>query len=357
MPRFPLLPAIAASVLLGLLLAACGRDDAAARGKRDERPATVTTTVVQPRAWNDTLQALGTAQARESVTISAKLNETVSEVAFDSGDHVRAGQLLVVLGSRAQRADIAAAEASLRDAEQQYRRGSELAAQQLIARGQVDTLRANRDAAQARLQAMRAALADRVITAPFAGVLGLRQVSVGALVSPGTAITTLDDLSTIKLDFTVPERLLGALAPGQMIRARSEAWPDAVFEGRIADIDTRIDPGTRALRVRAELPNPDARLRPGMLLQVGIVGPSRQALLLPELAVVQNGDQSYVFRVEQGDKVAQVPVQTGARADGRVEVRSGLKAGDRVVVDGTLKLQPGSRIVEAGAAPAAGGKG
>lgn len=339
------LPVVAC--VLGLLLSACGKDQAAAKKQGSDRPVTVTTTVVRPRAFNDTLQALGTAQARESVTITAKVSDVVTRLAFDSGQRVHAGQLLADMNSRAQQADVAAAEAALRDAEQQLRRGGELARQQLIARGQYDTLRANRDAAAASVQAKRASVADRTIAAPFAGVLGLRQVSLGALVSPGMVITTLDDDSTIKLDFTLPEAALSSLAIGQSITASSDAWAGTNFEGRIANIDSRVDPDTRAVRVRAELPNPDGKLRPGMLLRVQVQLPPRQALLLPELAVQQEAEQGSVFRVV-GDKVAQVPVKLGTRQDGLVEIASGLKAGDRVVVEGTAKLHDGSHVVEAG---------
>ena len=330
------------------LLAACGKPQAGHEKAGADRPVTVTTIVLAPRTFSDSLQALGTAQARESVTVTAKISDVVTRLAFDSGQRVRAGQLLADMNSRAQQADVAAAQAALRDAEQQLRRGGELAQAQLLARGQYDTLRANRDAAAAALQARRAAVADRTITAPFAGVLGLRQVSVGALVAPGTVITTLDDDSTIKLDFTLPEAAFSALASGQAIVAASDAWPGITFDGRIADIDSRVDPQTRAVRVRAELPNPDARLRPGMLLRVQVQLPPRQALVLPELAVQQEAEQGYVFRVGPGDTVEQVPVTLGARQRGQVEVVSGLKAGDRVVVEGTVKLHAGSRIVEAG---------
>jgi membrane fusion protein (multidrug efflux system) len=177
-------------------------------------------------------------------------------------------------------------------------------------------------------------------------------VSVGALVAPGTVITTLDDDSTIKLDFTLPEATLSSLAPGQSITAASDAWPGVNFDGRIADIDSRVDPQTRAVRVRAELPNPDAKLRPGMLLRVQVQLPPRQALVLPELAVQQEAEQGYVFRVGAGDKVEQVPVKLGTRQRGQVEVVSGLNAGDRVVVEGTVKLHAGSRVVESDHAPA-----
>jgi len=344
--RLPLVACVLSSLILSsLMLAACGKGKVVAKSGAD-RPIAVTTTVVQPRAFSDALQALGTSQARESVTITAKVSDVVTRLAFDSGQRVRAGQLLADMSSGAQQADVAAAEAALRDADQQQRRGGELARQQLIARGQYDTLRANRDAAAASVQAKRALVADRTILAPFAGVLGLRQVSLGALVSPGTVITTLDDDSMIKLDFTLPEAALSSLAAGQAITASSDAWPGTTFDGHIANIDSRVDPDTRAVRVRAEIPNDDGKLRPGMLLRVQVQLPSRQALLLPELAVQQEAEQSSVFRVI-GDKATQVPVKLGTRQKGQVEVLSGLKAGDRVVVEGTVKLHDGDRLVEA----------
>ena len=246
-----------------VLLAACAKPQ---QGERKDAPATVTTMRIAAQPWRDSLEALGTAQANESVAITAKASDVVTRLAFDSGERVRAGQLLVDMNSSAQRADVAAAAATLRDAEQQLRRGSELARQQLIAQGQLDTLRANRDAAAAALASRRAAVADRTLVAPFAGVLGLRRVSVGALVSPGTTITTLDDDSRIKLDFTVPESALATLVRGQAIGARSDAWPGVAFEGAVADIDSRVDPDTRAVTVRALLPNPDGRLRAGLRL-------------------------------------------------------------------------------------------
>ena len=338
--------------VLGLLLSACGKDHTVQkRGDRD-RPVAVTTTIVQPRAFSDALQALGTAQARESVTITAKVSDVVTRLAFDSGQRVHAGQLLADMNSRAQQAEVVAAEAALRDAEQQLRRGGELAQQQLLARGQYDTLRANRDAAAASVQAKRASVADRAILAPFAGVLGLRQVSLGALVAPGAVITTLDDDSRIKLDFTLPEAALSSLARGQAITASSDAWPGTAFDGRIANIDSRVDPETRAMRVRAEIPNDDGKLRPGMLLRVRVQLPPRQALLLPELAVQQEAEQGYVFRVGTANKVEQAPVKLGTRTDGQVEIASGLKPGDRIVVEGTIKLHAGDHIVEAGMAKA-----
>jgi membrane fusion protein (multidrug efflux system) len=344
--RFPA-PSVLSVLALMLALAGCARP---APASRDEAPATVTTMRVAPQPWNDVLEALGTAHARESVAITAKASDVITRLSFDSGERVRAGALLADMNSATQRAEAAAARAQLRDAEQQLHRGAELAASRLLASSQLETLRANRDAAAANLQARLAAVADRTITAPFSGVLGLRQVSPGALVTPGTVITTLDDDSLVKLDFTLPEAMLSALAPGQAIRATSDAWPGVAFEGRIADVDSRVDPQTRAVQVRAEIPNTDRRLRAGMLLRVRVQLPERTALAIPELAVQQEGAQSTVFRVVPGGKVEIVPVVLGSRRDGKVEVTSGLKAGDRIVVEGTVKLRAGSRIVEAGGA-------
>ena len=194
-------------------------------------------------------------------------------------------------------------------------------------------------------------LSDRVITAPFAGVLGFRQVSPGTLVTPGTTIASLDDVSVIKLDFSVPESFLSALAPGQGIRATSVAYPDQDFTGEVATIDSRVDPVSRAVTVRADVPNPDRLLRPGMLLTVDVFQPERQALVVPEIAVIQVSRTAHVFRVKDDNTVEQVDVELGQRRRGEVEILDGLVAGDRIVVDGTVKLRDGSAISDVTPAP------
>jgi membrane fusion protein (multidrug efflux system) len=332
-------------------LSGCGgKDKAGGKGRGGAGgPATVTTTVLAPKPWSDTLEALGTAAARESVTITAKVSEKVEQVHFDSGDQVRAGQVLVTLSDRAQSAGVGEAEASYKEAEKTYARVAELAKQQLVAANQLDIQRATRDAARARLEAQKATVGDRVIVAPFAGVLGLRQVSPGSLVTPGTVVTTLDDVSKILLDFSVPEKSLAALSVGATVRATSDAFPGDTFEGRITSVGSRVDPGTRALAARAEFDNPQGRLRPGMLLNVLIEQSTRETLQVPELALDQLGEQSFLYRVD-GDKVEHVPVKIGARRPGWVEILDGVKAGDRVVVEGIVKLKDGQKIVEAGAA-------
>ncbi len=334
-------------------LSACS-DEPAARQKPP--PATVTTTVVAAKPWSDAIEALGTARANESVLVTAKVTETVVRVAFEDGDLVEAGDVLVDLSGRAEVAGLEEAAAAYRESQQQYQRLQQLTAQKLIPASQLDAQRGAMESARARLDATRARLADRVITAPFAGVLGFRQVSPGSLVTPGTTIASLDDISVIKLDFTVPEAYLSAVAKGQGITARSPAWPDRDFTGIVTTVDSRVDPVSRAVTVRAEVPNPDRELRPGMLLTLRVFQPGREALVVPEIAVVQVAQVASVFRVKDDDTVEQVPVILGARRAGEVEVKSGLQAGDRIVVDGTVKLRDGAAIVEAPAPAPADGK-
>lgn len=336
-----------------LLLAACGDEGGGDRRAAAQRPTPVVVGDVQEARWSDRIEALGTARANESVTLSAKVSETVERVNFEDGDLATEGMVLVDLSGRAEVAGLEEAQATYTDALKQYQRQAGLVEQGTIARSTLDTSLATRDAARARMNAIRARLADRVITAPFAGLLGFRQVSPGTLVTPGTPIATLDDISTIKLDFSVPETFLSALAPGQRIEARSAAWPDQVFEGVVRTLDSRVDPVTRALVVRAELPNPDAKLRPGMLLTVRLEQAPRTLLAVPELALVQVGASQSVFRVGDDGRVEQVPVRSGSRRRGEVEIVEGLAAGDRIVVEGVGKLRPGMAVVDVGGTAAA----
>ena len=343
--------ALAAALASAGLVAACG-DDATDAGKA--APATsVVMDHVAPVEWRDSLEALGTASANESVTLTAKVSETVRKVAFDSGDIVRAGDVIVDLSSGAQLAGLEEARASYQEAERQLARGQELAQTKIISESQLDTQRSTRDAAKARMDVVRAQLSDRVITAPFDGILGLRRVSPGSLVTPGTAIATLDDISVIKLDFTVPERYIALLDKGQDIAARSETYPDRTFAGKVASVNSRVDPITRSVTVRAEIPNPERQLRPGMLLSVQLFQAPRQAIVVPEIAVIQVGTEAFVYRVAQDQTAERARVTLGARRRGEVEVVSGLAAGDTIVTEGAVKLREGARVT--GAPAAAGG--
>jgi membrane fusion protein (multidrug efflux system) len=331
-----------AAFLAGACIAGCGGELSDANATP---PATrVIATAVTPVQWRDSIDALGTTRANESVTITAKVSEIVRKVAFESGDVVEAGAVLVDLSSGAQLAGLEEARAAYQEAERQLTRQQELADRQLVAVSQIDTQRAARDAARARMNVVRAALSDRVITAPFAGVLGLRQVSPGSLVTPGTPIATLDDISVIKLDFSVPERFLAVLARGQEVAARSETYPDRAFHGKVTSVDSRIDPVTRSIAVRAEIPNPELLLRPGMLMGVQLFQEPRDTLAIPEIAVLQVGMDSFVYRVTPEETAERVPVELGARRKGEVEIVRGLAAGDRIVTEGAVKLRDGARV-------------
>jgi membrane fusion protein (multidrug efflux system) len=351
-PAMPFLRVCAALAAAAAIASGCGEGGP---GTAAGPPATIVVTAqVAPTEWRDTLEALGTARANESVTLTAKVSETVRRVGFDSGDVVRAGDVIVDLSSGAQLAGLEEARAAYQEAERQLARGQELAQTKIISESQLDTQRSTRDAARARMDVVRAQLSDRVITAPFDGILGLRRVSPGSLVTPGTPIATLDDISVIKLDFTVPERYLAVLSKGQDVAAHSEAYPDRDFAGRVASIDSRVDPVTRSVTVRADVPNPDRLLRPGMLLSVRLFQAPRRAIVVPEIAVVQVGTDAFVYRVTKDGTAERAKVSLGARRRGEVEITAGLAAGDTIVTEGSNKIRDGSRVANA---PAAGESG
>lgn len=349
-----MLARIASPLALGLglaLLAGCaGKPEAAARRQGEAVP--VTAQVVQPTQWNDTLQALGTAKARESISVTAKVSEIVDRVHFESGQQVAAGAPIVTLRGQAQQAALSQAQATFAEADQLYKRQRELATQRLVSSATLDTQKAIRDSAEARVAEMQSEIGDRRVRAPFAGVLGIRQVSPGSLVTPTTVIATLDDVERMHVDFQVPEVELAALSTGDKVSATSVAWPGRTFEGEVSTIDARIDPATRAVTVRADFANADHALRPGMLLDVRLFRPERPALVVPEIAVVQVGRDSYVYRLKNDDTVERADVVIGARRSGVVEIRQGLQAGQRIVVDGTGKLRPGLKVAASNAAAA-----
>lgn len=330
-----------------LAIAACSQKEPVGQARGGAPAVPVTTALVEPVQWVDTIEAVGTTRARESISLTAKITETVRKVNFQDGQHVHAGDVLVELTSGQQVAALAEAQATFKDAESLMVRNNDLVRQGTVSKQVADTARATNDSAQARVAVLRAQLADRVVTAPFSGMLGLRQVSVGALVTPGTVITTLDDIDTVKLDFSLAERFLAAVRPGLALSVTTVAYPGRNFDGAVISVDSRVDPLTRSFLVRAELPNADHALRAGMLMTVMLLQPAREVLAVPEIAVEQVGTGAFVYRVQADNKVSRVKVELGARQEGKVEVLSGLEAGARIVVDGTVKLRDGSVITDA----------
>lgn len=340
--------ALVTATLATALLAACGKSETASQPSAGgPPPVPVTTTVVREAPFSETIAAVGTVTARESVTVTAKVSEIVERVHFESGQHVARGAPLVTLSGQQQQAALRAAQATADEAERMHQRNRQLVDQQLIARSQFDAQHALRNATQARVAEIRAQLGDRVIRAPFSGVLGIRQVSPGALVTPGTAIATLDDLSRVYVDFPLPEAQLQHLAAGQRLTGTAIAWPGRTFDGVVSTIEARIDPATRALTVRADFANADAALKPGMLVNVQLFQAERSALRVPEIAVMQVGRETFVWKVGAEDKVEQAAVTVGYRDAGQAEITQGLQAGERIVVDGVGKMRAGLTIAEA----------
>lgn len=310
-------------------------------------PTPVIVETVAVERFAERVEALGTLRANETVTITAPVTETIAAIHFSDGDPVAAGQLLVEMTADEERALLEEAEAALADAERQYERARQLgdsggAAEQLI-----DERRLAVESGRARVRGLESRIRDRIIRAPFGGTLGLREVSVGALVTAGQAITTLDDLSEMKLDFTVPSLYLNVLRPGITINAHSRAFPDRDFTGTIRAIDTRIDPVTRSVTVRAAIPNPDGLLRPGLLMTVEIEAQPRENPAVGESAIVPVGTQAFLYVIAEspeGTVAERREVIVGRRTPGRIEIIDGIEPGERVVVHGSIRLQPGSPV-------------
>ncbi len=294
----------------------------------------------------DRLEALGTLRAIESVTLTVSVTETISAIHFDDGDRVEKDQILVEMTSAEEHAQLEEARALKDEGYRQFQRVQSLEAQGTAAKSLLDERRREWETARARLGAIESRLADRLIRAPFSGVVGLRDLSVGALVEPGDPVTTLDDDSVMKLDFEVPSTYLESLRPGLLITASAHAFPGRAFAGEVKAIGSRVDPATRSIRVRALLPNPERILKPGLLMQVELLKNPRDTLVVPEEALVPLGDRQSVLLVDanNGNAVVRREISIGMRRPGEVEVLDGLAAGDRVISHGTLKVRPGQRV-------------
>lgn len=291
------------------------------------------------------IEAVGTARANESVEVTSKTSNIVTAIRFQEGDRVHKGDILVELNSAEARASVAEAEAALAESQSNFKRSRDLYAQQALSVSQLDVIESTLKGNQARVDVAKARLADTIIRASFDGFTGFRRISVGGLVSPGTVITTLDDTSVIKLDFTVAETNLYVLAKGLPVEVASAGLPGRKFTGKVSQIDSRVDPVSRSIAVRAELPNPKGDLRPGMFMTVKLVGQVTSALVVPEGAIVPEQGHTYVFVVENGEATRR-EVTLGKRRPGTVEIVEGLKEHERVVIEGTQNLRDSAPVQE-----------
>lgn len=334
-----------------LVITACGEEPAAdARGKWGGAVKVITQRVeLQPMI--DEIQALGTARANESVEIQPRIASLIERVLFEEGQFVEKGALLVELENNEIVAGLALAKASLSESQSLYDRSKSLADTQAISASNLEELLAQVRVDEARVEAAEARLDNTVIRAPFSGRVGLRRVSPGSFVSNSTIITTLDDVETIKLDFSVPETFLTVLSEGMNIAAHSLVYPERIFSGTVASIDTRVDPVSRAVQVRAMIPNSDNALKPGMFLSVDLQRGRGEQLLAPEQAIVPEGSNQYVFVVTDG-VVEKRAVELGRRIPGFVVISSGLTAGEAIITEGAHKVRDGSRVEVPGQASA-----
>ncbi|WP_333797276.1 efflux RND transporter periplasmic adaptor subunit [Rheinheimera sp.] len=290
------------------------------------------------------VKALGTALAYDSAKIVSATSDYLTLLQIREGAQVKKGEIIAQLNDTEEKARVNELAALLAEQKRQLARLKNLTQTQASAISLLDEQQAKVNATQAQLDAVQARLNEMVIRAPFDGLIGLRQVSEGAFISAGTVLTTLDDISTIRVEFNVAERYMASLTPGLALRITNVAYGNEVFAGEIKALDPRLDPVTRSIKVHGVVANQSLKLRPGMLLNVQVELAKSQVLQIPEKAIVPLQNKHYVFVVDAENKVTQREVELGERIPGSVEVLSGLAEGDEIVTEGTQKLRPGVTI-------------
>ncbi|AXA26536.1 MULTISPECIES: efflux RND transporter periplasmic adaptor subunit [Pseudomonas] len=307
----------------------------------------------EQRQWQERLPAVGSLKALQGVELSLEVAGTVKHLHFDSGQQVKVGQLLLELDSEQEAALLGTAQADLGLAKVDFGRGSQLVGDSAISRGEFDRLTAQYRRNQAVVEQLKASLAKKSMKAPFSGTIGIRQVDVGDYLASGTVIATLQDLSSLYVDFNVPEQALPQLSLGQQVLVQVAAFPGQTFPARLSAINPKVEESTRNLLLRATLANPDGKLLPGMFASLLVLLPDPQLqVVVPESAITYTlyGNSVYVVGEKKADDgqahlvAEQRTVQTGERRDGVVVVRKGLQAGEQVVTAGQLKLSPGAAI-------------
>lgn len=300
---------------------------------------------VSTKSLTTTIEALGTLRANESITLTSNDTKKVTRINFEDGQRVEKGQVLVEMTSREESALLEEARFNADEAKKQLDRVQELTKRGAASQALLDQRVREFEAARARYNATESRLKDLVLLAPFSGVVGLREVSIGALVSPGDQITTLNDDSKMKLDFTVPAIYLRSLSVGLPIVAKSGDLGNTIFQGEVFSIDNQIDEVTRSIKVRALLDNKHHELKQGMLMLVDLKAASRDSLVISESALMPLGSNNFVFVLNEADgTVERRQITIGERLVGSVEVLSGLRVGDKFVTHGLQKIRTGQKV-------------
>ncbi len=320
------------------------------RGGDQARPAPVVLATAELRGWQQSIEGIANLRAQESVLLTAPVSGRIAAVLFREGAPVAAGAPLVRLEDDEEKAEFDAAQVNTELQQTRLTRMQTLRGQGLLSQDEIDTQTQALREAQARLALARARLDHRTVRAPFAGVLGFRTISPGALVQPGDAIVSLDAIDTLRAEFQVTETQIAGITAGMTVAARSAAYPDRVFKGTVTMIGSRVDEATRTVPVQARINNRDLALKPGMLLTVRAQAREHRALFVPEAAVVPEGTRQYLWRITPtNNTVERITVGLGARQPGFVEITAGLNAGDRVVQEGQNNLHDGQVVLDVNA--------
>lgn len=338
-------------LLLGAFLAYLNfpqSEEKSQKRPQGDRAVSVKSTILTKSLFTDVINSIGTAKANESVTITASTSDYISKVYFNDGQYINTGQHLVLLRSDEEQAKVRELEINIDEAKRQLKRLTDLSKENATSESLLGEQQAKVKTLQAQLIVAKTKLQEMTITAPFAGRLGFRNVSTGTYVTPGTVITTLDDIKTVKVDFSLPEKHLPLLKLNQLVSTKVDAYKNKTFDGKISSIDSRVDPITRSITVRAMIDNQSLELRPGMLLTLAVEKSSQQTLLIDERALIPQQNKQFVFVVGKDSTVQKVEVTVGRRTPGKAEILSGVNEGDHIVIEGGLKLRHGSKVKETG---------
>ena len=318
-------------------------------------PVPVEVVELKPVRVEQSITAVGSLRSNESVLLRPEVSGRIASIGFRDGQAVRRGQLLVGLDATLNEAEVAQARAEFDLANSNLKRTEDLARQSFVSSSAQDQAASSVQVAEARLKLAEARLAKMRIVAPFDGVVGIRNVSIGDYVKDGADLVNVEDIRTLKVDFRLPERYFTQLKAGLPVEVVADALPGARYMGRVDAINPRVDASGRSLEIRAKLDNTDGRLRPGMFARVRVLlGDRPDALMVPEEAVVPLGDDFFVFTVADG-KARRVPVKLGVRREAQVELLEGVRAGDQVITAGIRVQRDGQPVRVLGAAATPGG--